>query len=103
MSSMEGARPRRLSRIVRLLLLLVLFLLLLPYLLPPLYLTVQPISTPMLWRYATGQRVERLYRPIEAIAPVLRRTVIASEDARYCDHRGIDWRGLRELLEDAED
>jgi monofunctional biosynthetic peptidoglycan transglycosylase len=27
---------------------------------------------------------------------------MAAEDARFCQHRGVDWRGLREALEDAD-
>ena len=30
-----------------------------------------PISTPMLWRYLTGQRVERIVRPLDAISPAV--------------------------------
>lgn len=76
---------------------------LLPYLLTPVYLVVTPVSTPMLWRYLTLQLVTRIIRPLDAIAPVLPRTVIASEDARFCAHHGVDFRSLRELLQDAED
>lgn len=93
----------KLRRIARVAVLLVIALVLLPYLLTPAYLVMRPVSTPMIWRYITNQRVARFYRPIEDISPALRRTVIASEDAQYCVHHGIDWRGLRELLEEAED
>jgi monofunctional glycosyltransferase len=93
----------KLRRISRAVVLLVIALVLLPYLLTPVYLVMLPVSTPMIWRYATGQRVVRIYRPMEDMSQVLRRTVIASEDARYCAHHGIDWQGLRALLEDAED
>ena len=57
----------------------------------------------MLWRYATFQPVTRIYRPLDDIAAVLPRTVIASEDAQFCNHRGIDWRGLRDIIQEAED
>jgi monofunctional biosynthetic peptidoglycan transglycosylase len=30
-------------------------------------------------------------------------TVIASEDGRFCSHRGIDWRELKERLDDVDD
>jgi monofunctional biosynthetic peptidoglycan transglycosylase len=90
-------------RVLRIALLLVLILILLPYLLTPLYLVMRPVSMPVLWRYATFQPVTRLYRPLDDIAAVLPRTVIASEDAQFCNHRGIDWRGLRGIIEDAED
>jgi monofunctional glycosyltransferase len=97
-------RPRRwLSRLAWVLALAILVVLVLPYLLVPLYRTVNPISTLMLWRWATGARVERSFVPIERMAPALPITVIASEDGRFCSHRGIDWRELRERLEDVDD
>jgi monofunctional biosynthetic peptidoglycan transglycosylase len=71
----------------------------LPYVLAPLYRYVTPVSTPMAWRWLTGQRVVRSYVPLEAIAPVLVRTVIVAEDARFCSHRGVDWQELREAIE----
>ena len=46
-------------------------LLVLPYLITPLYLFVPPVSTPMLWRYLTLQRVERSIVPIAAVARAL--------------------------------
>jgi monofunctional biosynthetic peptidoglycan transglycosylase len=78
-------------------------LLLLPYLLAPLYRVIDPVSTLMLARWALGKRVERSVLPLERIAPVLPRTVIASEDGRFCAHFGIDWAELREAIEDADD
>ena len=77
--------------------------LLLPYVLVPLYRVVDPVSTLMLWRWASGARVERSFVPIERMAPALPVTVIASEDGRFCTHRGIDWREIRERLEDVDD
>jgi monofunctional biosynthetic peptidoglycan transglycosylase len=77
--------------------------LLLPYLLAPLYRFVNPVSTLMLWRWATGARVERTFVPIERMAPALPITVIAAEDGRFCSHRGIDWRELTERLDDIDD
>ena len=35
-------------------------LVLLPYAIAPFYRFVDPVSTPMLWRWATGPRVERI-------------------------------------------
>jgi monofunctional biosynthetic peptidoglycan transglycosylase len=97
-----GSRPR-LRRILRIVVIVALIVLLLPYLLTPLYLVVRPVSMPMLWRYVTLQPVTRIYRPLDDIAAVLPRTVIASEDAQFCHHRGVDWRSLKEIIKDAED
>jgi monofunctional biosynthetic peptidoglycan transglycosylase len=77
--------------------------LLLPYLLVPLYRVADPASTLMLWRWATGARVARSKVPLERIAPVLSATVIASEDAHFCTHHGIDWGVIREAIEEADD
>jgi monofunctional glycosyltransferase len=97
-------RPRRwLSRLAWALVAAVMIVLLLPYVLVPLYRVVDPVSTLMLWRWASGARVERSFVSIERMAPALPITVIASEDGRFCTHRGIDWREIRERLEDVDD
>jgi len=77
--------------------------LLLPYLLTPLYRFVPPVSTPMVWRWLTGERVTRTFVPIGAMAPILPRTVIVAEDARFCTHSGVDWQEIRDAIEDADD
>jgi monofunctional biosynthetic peptidoglycan transglycosylase len=78
-------------------------LLLLPYLLVPLYRVVDPVSTLMLARWALGKRVVRIAVPLEKVAPVLPRTVIVSEDARFCSHFGVDLAELKEAIEEADD
>jgi monofunctional glycosyltransferase len=97
----QGARPL-LVRAAKAVIIVLLVVLLLPYLLVPLYRVVDPVSTLMLWRWLTGARVERQVLPIERMARVLPLTVIVAEDGRFCSHGGIDWRGMREALEDAE-
>jgi monofunctional biosynthetic peptidoglycan transglycosylase len=99
--SQQQRRP--LLRLLRWFAGIALAFLLLPYLLAPLYRFVQPVSTLMLWRWATGARVVRTAVPIERIAPALPLTVIVAEDARYCSHRGLDLRQLRAALEEADD
>jgi monofunctional glycosyltransferase len=90
----------RLAKVLAIALVLVL---LFPYLLVPLYRVVDPVSTLMLWRWATGARVARSKVPLERIAPVLSATVIASEDARFCTHHGVDWEEIREAIGEADD
>jgi monofunctional biosynthetic peptidoglycan transglycosylase len=99
------SRPRSagLWRLVRLGLVAVLVIALVPYLLVPLYLVADPVSIPMLARYATGKRVERTNVPLDRVARVLPLTVIAAEDARFCAHAGVDWQSLREIVSEAED
>ena len=90
-------------RLLRAVLVALLCIILLPYLIVPLYIVVRPVSTLMLWRWARGARVERVWVPIEAIAPALPLTVIVAEDARFCSHHGIDLHEIREAIVDAED
>jgi monofunctional glycosyltransferase len=91
------------SGLARAVVLAIALVLLLPYFLVTVYRVINPISTLMLWRSATGARVERSFVPIERMASVLPVTVIASEDGRFCTHRGIDWREIRERLEDVDE
>ena len=100
----QQRRPRRwLSRLLWGAVVILLVVLLLPYLLVPLYRVVNPVSTLMLWRWATGRPVERSFVPIERMAPALPVTVIASEDGRFCSHRGVDWQEIRERLDEIDD
>src|ERR1700754_3341165 len=99
----NGTTRGRLFRIVRAIVLVLVVLVLLPYLITPFYLFVRPVSTLMLWRYATGAQVERTYVPLDAIAPALPLAVIVAEDGGYCRHHGVDLSALREILRDADD
>ena len=62
-----------------------------------------PVSTLMLARWLTGQKVERVAVPLEKISPWLTQAVIASEDARFCLHSGVDWRALRTVAAKVQD
>jgi monofunctional biosynthetic peptidoglycan transglycosylase len=90
-------------RMLRYLLIIVVVVLVLPYLITPVYIFVRPVSTLMLWRWAKGARVERIWVPIEALAPALPRAVIVAEDARFCTHHGVDLHEIRAAIADAED
>ncbi|WP_133866029.1 monofunctional biosynthetic peptidoglycan transglycosylase [Azorhizobium sp. AG788] len=74
-----------------------------PLVLSILYTVVNPVSTLMIGRWLTGQRVERVWTPIERMSPILVRTVIASEDARFCQHWGVDIGEIRAALARADD
>lgn len=88
----------------------VLRVLLLAMLVPPLllcglglaYLVVPPVSTLMVGRWLTGRPVERSWVALDAIAPALPAAVIASEDARFCGHSGVDWQELNAVLDEEE-
>ena len=89
-------------RIVRTLLLILLVALLVPYVVAPFYRTGHPVSTLMAWRKLTGAPVSRQWIDLAAMSPYLPRSVVASEDAHFCKHHGIDLGALREAMQDAE-
>jgi monofunctional biosynthetic peptidoglycan transglycosylase len=99
----SGSGRKTAFRVARWLVVAVLAVLLLPYALAPLYRVIDPVSTLMLARWLTGKRVARTVVPMERIAAVLTRSVIVSEDARFCAHRGIDWTELQAAIDDADD
>ncbi|MGA2943296.1 MAG: monofunctional biosynthetic peptidoglycan transglycosylase [Xanthobacteraceae bacterium] len=82
---------------------IVIVLLALPYLIALLYRFVNPVSTLMLWRWATWQRVERVWTPLERIAPALPLAVIGAEDGTFCHNRGVDLGAMREAIEQSDD
>jgi monofunctional biosynthetic peptidoglycan transglycosylase len=85
------------------LLLILLVALLVPYLVVPFYRTGHPVSTLMAWRTLTGAPMSRQWIDFVAISPMLPRSVVAAEDAKFCSHHGIDWGALREVMDDAEE
>jgi monofunctional biosynthetic peptidoglycan transglycosylase len=91
------------SKFLRAIVLIVLAVVLLPYALTPVYIFVRPVSTPMLWRSMLGERVERIWVPLDRLSPALPLAVLIAEDARFCQHAGVDWEGVRTAIEDAQD
>ena len=90
-------------RLVRNLIILALAVLLIPYVIAPLYRFVDPVSTPMLLRWATGKRVERIVVPLNRIAPALRLAVIIAEDGSFCRNRGVDLGAIREAMQQSDE
>lgn len=66
------------------------------------YTVVTPVSTLMAWRKVTGARVERVAVPLDGVSRSVSRALIASEDARFCSHWGVDWRELAAVLRNAD-
>ena len=77
--------------------------LLLPYLLTPFYRTGHPASALMAWRHITGAPVSRQWVDLTAMASSMPRSVVASEDAKFCTHHGIDWDALQDVIDDAQE
>jgi monofunctional biosynthetic peptidoglycan transglycosylase len=100
---MAVKRGRGVWRIVRLIGLALILLLAVPLGLTLAYGVVAPTSTVMLWRRVTGQPAQRIWVPLEAVSPALIRAVIVAEDARYCQHHGVDLRGVIDAVEETDD
>ena len=89
-------------RLAVLLAIVAVVLVLVPYTIAPFYRFIAPVSTPMLWRWATGERVERIVVPLSRISPALPLAVIVAEDGSFCRNHGIDLGAMREALEQSD-
>ena len=56
----------------------------------------------MMQRAVQGEDVRRDWTPLEDISPNLPYAVIGAEDARFCQHHGIDWKAVEQVLEERE-
>jgi monofunctional biosynthetic peptidoglycan transglycosylase len=92
-----------LRRLAVILAIVAITLVLIPYAIAPFYRFIDPVSMPMLWRFATGARVERIAVPLFRISPALRLAVIVAEDGSFCRNPGIDLGEMREALEQSND
>ncbi|WP_020180964.1 monofunctional biosynthetic peptidoglycan transglycosylase [Methylopila sp. M107] len=88
---------------VRLVLFAALAVLVAPIVLTPIYALVPPDSTLMLARAVTLRPVDRVWTPIDKMSPALARAVLASEDARFCSHHGVDWAALKTVMREGGD
>ncbi len=53
-----------------------------------------PVTLLMLVRLVEGEGLDKSWRPLARISPQLPQAVIASEDNRFCEHFGFDWKEL---------
>ena len=94
-----GDRPRpRLRRYLRIAIKVAIVLVLIPLVLVPVYIVVPPVSTLMIYDRLFGP-VERTWVSLDDIAPALVASVVMSEDGRFCEHGGVDWRELAKVLD----
>ncbi len=65
-----------------------------------LYGVVPPPVTPlMVIRLLQGEGLRKDWVPFDEVSPNLVRALIASEDARFCDHGGFDWQAIKDAIE----
>lgn len=91
----------RISKVIRRLALLTAMLSVLPVLLCLVYWVFPPVTSLMLSDLSTLRPYDRRWVSIRDIAPVMVRSVVVSEDGRYCQHHGVDWEALQEVLDHA--
>jgi monofunctional glycosyltransferase len=73
---------------------------LVPVVLVAIYRFVPPPGTIlMVQRSMEGKGWNYSWRPIERISPALVQAAIASEDARFCEHRGFDFEAIEKAME----
>jgi len=59
-----------------------------------------PLTPLMVVRVVQGEGLSRDWVALADMPPALVRSVIASEDARFCQHEGFDWREIRNAWRD---
>jgi len=64
-----------------------------------LYRVIDPPLTPLMIREAFVHGLTKESVPLDRIAPALLQAVIAAEDARFFEHRGVDWEAVRRARE----
>jgi monofunctional biosynthetic peptidoglycan transglycosylase len=62
-----------------------------------------PFTNLQLLRALSGNGLTRDWVSIDDMSPALPRAVIASEDARFCQHNGVDWIEFQGVIDDALD
>ncbi|HEY2049523.1 MAG TPA: monofunctional biosynthetic peptidoglycan transglycosylase [Caulobacteraceae bacterium] len=101
MAARRGRKTKGgLGRALRRLLVIVLLLLIV---VPPVGVAIYrvvppPITILMIERAFEGHGLDRRWVPLDRISPDLVRSVIASEDARFCSHRGFDMHAIDAAL-----
>ncbi len=99
---MASIRKLRKRLGLRYVLYLLLGLLVLPYFLTLVYTVVPPpVTTMMLWKAAEGNAIDYRWRPLAQTSQNLVRSVVTAEDARICEHAGIDWEAFQAVAREA--
>jgi monofunctional biosynthetic peptidoglycan transglycosylase len=96
----KGSKKGFFGRLIRGVLMLVLvFGLVGPVLTTAVYRIVPPpITWLMIQRMFEGHGLRREWKPLDEISPRLVRTLIAAEDARFCEHRGFDFNAIEKAM-----
>ncbi|MGH6874425.1 MAG: monofunctional biosynthetic peptidoglycan transglycosylase [Aestuariivirgaceae bacterium] len=75
----------------------------------PIFLSLQyavlppPVSALMIERLPMAHSIDYRWVSLAAISPELAKAVVTAEDARFCQHQGVDWRAVQDVVEEAFD
>jgi monofunctional biosynthetic peptidoglycan transglycosylase len=62
-----------------------------------------PVSNVMITRLFSGNGLHKDWVSLDQISPSLPRAVISSEDARFCNHSGVDWIEFQDVIDEVLD
>jgi len=97
-------QPSRLRVFVKRAVIGIVVLFLLPYVLTLVYAVIPPpISALQVIRFVQGNAVRKEWVALDDISKNLPIAVIASEDARFCAHNGVDWGAVQIVVDSAID
>ncbi len=100
-TTIARSATRNLRRWLARLFLLGVILLLAPFALVPLYAVINPpVTVLQLAKAWQGNGISKSWVAMPQIARTLPAAVVASEDARFCSHSGIDWDVVQKVVED---
>ncbi|MFN0190714.1 MAG: monofunctional biosynthetic peptidoglycan transglycosylase [Aestuariivirga sp.] len=92
-----GRWPRRIGNVLA-------FLIAWPIVMTLVYAVVPPpASNLMILRLFTGNGINKDWVSLDQISKHLPRAVITSEDARFCEHDGVDWIEFQEVIDEVFD
>jgi monofunctional biosynthetic peptidoglycan transglycosylase len=80
---------------------LLLLIMLIPFIITPFYIVFNPPSTLIVMRHIQGQDMTQNWVDLDAIPDRVALGIMASEDARFCSHHGVDWNAMEQQLHDA--
>jgi monofunctional biosynthetic peptidoglycan transglycosylase len=66
------------------------------------YWFIPPATPLMLQSFIRGDGMDRRFVTLSRISPALQRAVLVSEDARFCQHAGIDWYSVDKAISQAD-
>jgi len=103
----QSTRSRRagswLRRFVRIVVIVIVCLIAVPVIVIPVYRFIDPpASMLMIGRYLSGKDVRHQWVDLADISPHLVRSVLVSEDGRYCSHSGVDWSAVETVMREID-